>query len=157
VLPEPTQQTPLILIVEDNEDDVMLIQRTFKRAAVGNPLRTLRSGSEAIAYLKGEPPYWNRDEYPLPALVLLDIKMTRIDGFEVLKWIRRQPEFARLCVVMLTSSDEIRDVNLAYLLGATSFLVKPLDVWNAADLSRAIERLIARTERSPAGVRSAMR
>jgi CheY-like chemotaxis protein len=143
---KPTQQKPLILLVEDNEDDVLLIKRAFERAAVGNPLRALSCGTEAIAYLNGDPPYWNRAECPLPAMVLLDIKMPVTDGFEVLKWIRRQPDFARLCIVMLTSSDEIRDVNLAYQLGATSFLVKPLDFWNAAELSRAIERLLAKGE-----------
>src|SRR6266404_5280151 len=144
--PEPMGKNPLILIVEDNEDDVLLIKRAFERAAVGSPLRTLRSGTEAIAYLNGDPPYWNRAQYPLPALVLLDIKMPRTDGFEVLKWIRRRPEFARLCVVMLTSSDEIRDVNQAYQLGATSFLVKPLDFWNASELSNAVDRMLAKGE-----------
>lgn len=146
VSPEQTLEKPLILLVEDSDDDAYLIGRAFERASVGNPLRRLKNGGEAIAYLNGDPPYWNRAEYPLPAMVLLDIKMPMTDGFEVLKWIRRQPEFTRLCVVMLTSSDEIRDVNLAYQLGATSFLVKPLDFWNAAELSRAIERLLAKGE-----------
>ena len=80
-------------------------------------------------------------------MVLLDIKMPLKDGFEVLRWVRQQPEFAKLCVVMLTSSDEIRDVNKAYTLGATSFLVKPLDFWNAADLANSIKRLL----KKPAG------
>jgi DNA-binding response OmpR family regulator len=66
-----------------------------------------------------------------------------VDGFDVLRWIRKQPEFAKLPVVMLTSSDELRDVNMAYQMGATSFLVKPLDFWNAADLTRSIGRLLA--------------
>lgn len=145
----PQSQKPLILLVEDNEDDVLLIRRAFERAKVDNPMRTLRSGGEAIAYLKGEPPYGDRDKHPLPALVLLDIKMPMVDGFEVLRWIRLQRDFARLCVVMLTSSDEIRDVNLAYQMGATSFLVKPLDFWNAADLSRAVEKLLTKGKVQP--------
>jgi CheY-like chemotaxis protein len=135
---------PLILLVEDNEDDVLLIRRAFERAGVDNPLQRTRSGPDAIAYLNGEPPYGNRADHPLPGLVLLDIKLLGMDGFDVLRWIRGQVHFARLCVVMLTSSDEIRDVNLAYQLGANSFLVKPLDFWNAADLSRAMERLLAK-------------
>jgi len=136
----------MILLVENDDDDAFLIKRAFERASVGNPLRRLKNGGEAIAYLKSDPPYWNRAEHPLPVLVLLDIRMPMMDGFEVLRWIRRQPEFARLCVVMLTASDEIRDVNQAYQLGANSFLVKPLDFWNADELSRAIERLLAKGE-----------
>ena len=77
-------------------------------------------------------------------VMLLDIKMPSTDGFDVLRWIRNQPRFAKLCVVMITSSDEIRDMNLAYKLGANSFLVKPLDFWNAAEPSRSLERLLAR-------------
>jgi len=118
-----TQQNAFILLIEDDPDDAWLIRRAFERAGVGNPLKRLGTGAEAIGYLKGDHPYEDRSEYPLPVLVLLDIKMPGADGFEVLRWIRRQPEFARLCVVMLTSSDEIRDVNLAYKLGANSFLV----------------------------------
>ena len=141
------------MVVEDNDDDALLITRAFQRAGVGNPLRILTDGAEAIAYLTGEPPYGNRAEHPLPGLVLLDLKLPMTDGFEVLKWIRRQPEFAKLCVVVLTASDQIHDANQAYLLGATSFLVKPLDFWNAADLSRAIERLLAKGTYSFSGVR----
>ncbi len=74
--------------------------------------------------------------------MLLDIKMPGMDGFEVLRWVRHRSEFSRLCVVMLTSSDEIRDVNRAYQLGASSFLVKPLDFWNAAELSKALDLLL---------------
>lgn len=150
---EPTLHNPPILLVEDDPDDAWLIRRAFERAAAGNPLRRVGTGSEAIGYLQGDPPFGDRTEYPLPALVLLDIKMPGADGFEVLKWIRHQPQFARLCVIMLTSSDEIRDVNLAYKLGANSFLVKPLDFWNAAELSMLIQRMLSkaasRTDREP--------
>jgi len=137
-------KSPVILLVEDCENDIFLITRAFERAGVKTVLKSLRGGLSCIAYLNGDPPYEDRTTYPLPELVLLDIKMPRTDGFEVLRWIRQQPAFARLTVVMLTSSDEIRDVNLAYQLGANSFLVKPLDFWNAADLSQALERLLAK-------------
>jgi CheY-like chemotaxis protein len=137
---------PLVLAVDDNDDDVMLIRRAFERAAVGNPLRVVRSGLEALAYFNGEPPYEDRAEHPLPGLVLLDIKMPGMDGFEVVKWIRSRSDLNPIAVVMLTSSDAIRDVNLAYQLGANSFLVKPLDFWNAGELSRCIQRLLAGKE-----------
>ncbi|HZR17057.1 MAG TPA: response regulator [Verrucomicrobiae bacterium] len=139
-----TARLPLILLVDDNRDDLMLIVRAFERAGIQQRIQTVSSGAECIGYLKGEAPYGDRAKYPLPGLVLLDLKMIGADGFDVLRWIRAQPQFARLCVVMLTSSDEIRDVNLAYKLGADSFLVKPLDFWNAADLSRSVQKLLAK-------------
>jgi CheY-like chemotaxis protein len=129
-------------MVEDNDDDVLMIRRAFERSMAGNPLQTVRTGPEAIAYLNGDSPYEDRIKHPLPAMVLLDIKLPQMDGFEVLKWIRSRADLAPLSVVMLTSSDHIRDVNLAYQLGANSFLVKPLDFWNAAELSRSIHRLL---------------
>src|SRR5262249_48425052 len=88
-------------------------------------------------------PYTDRVVYPVPDLLLLDIKMPGTDGFEVLRWIREQPQFAGMCVVMLTSSDEIRDVNRAYKLGANSFLVKPLDFVNAKELWRSLGKLLS--------------
>jgi CheY-like chemotaxis protein len=139
---EPTAQQPLILVVEDNEDDVLMIRRAFERAVVGNPLETVRNGSEAIAYLTGEPPYEDRTKHPLPSLVLLDINLPLMNGFEVLRWIRGRADLAPLSVVMLTDSDHIGDVNLAYQLGTDSFLVKPLNLWNAGEISRSIHRLL---------------
>jgi DNA-binding response OmpR family regulator len=79
-----------------------------------------------IAYLRGDDKYADRRRYPLPGLLLLDLKMPRKNGFEVLQWLREQPEFAQLQVVVLSSSDEIKDINRAYELGANSFLVKPM-------------------------------
>src|SRR5215471_9754217 len=117
----------VIMVVEDNEDDIVLIRRAFERAYVINPLQVVRNGEEAIAYLKGIGKYANRPEYPLPDLVLLDLKMPGLDGFDVLRWIREQPGLQSLRVVVLTSSEQMRDVNLAYQLGANSFLVKPAD------------------------------
>jgi CheY-like chemotaxis protein len=139
-LPPP----PLILLAEDNEDDTLLIKRSFARSGVRHKIHSINSGMEAISYLQGELPFDDRQKYPIPDLILLDIKMPAVDGFDVLRWIRQRPEFARLRVVMLTSSDEIRDVNLAYKLGANSFLVKPLDFWNAAELARSMDRLLSR-------------
>ena len=119
--------TALILLAEDREDDVVLIRRAFAKANVLNPLHVVGDGEETIAYLKGEGQYGNRAEYPLPTLLLLDLKMPRQNGFDVLTWIRREPNLAALRVVVLTSSDGIRDVTRAYQLGANSFLVKPVD------------------------------
>jgi len=117
----------LILVVEDSEDDVLLIRRAFQKGKVANPLQVVRTGDDAIAYLKGENRYADRAECPLPELVLLDLKLPGKDGFEVLKWIRRQPGLSAMRVVVLTSSSEMSDVNKAYQMGANSFLVKPVD------------------------------
>jgi CheY-like chemotaxis protein len=114
-----------ILIAEDDENDICLIRRAFHQAGFENPLRIVRNGEEAIAYLNGEAPFSDRSQNPWPALVLLDIKMPRKNGFEVLKWVREQTEFSNLPVVMVTSSQESTDINQSYALGANSYLVKP--------------------------------
>jgi CheY-like chemotaxis protein len=128
----------LILVVEDLEDDAILIRRAFRKGNVLNPLHIVRSGEEAIAYLKGEGQYSNRSEYPLPDLVLLDLKLPGKDGYDVLRWIREQPSLSALRIVVLTSSNQIRDVNMAYQLGANSFLVKPVDFDDFVAVAKAI-------------------
>jgi CheY-like chemotaxis protein len=128
----------IILLAEDEEDHVVLIRRAFAKSGLSNPLYVVRDGEEAIAYLKGEGPFASRDEYPLPTLLLLDLKMPRKDGFEVLEWIRREPGLKRLQVVVLTSSEDIRDVNRAYDLGANSFLVKPMNMQDFMRLTEAV-------------------
>src|SRR6266478_3502607 len=117
----------LILIADDREDDVLLMQRSLEKAGVTNPLQVVHNGEETIAYLRGEGRFSNRAEYPLPALLLLDLKMPRKDGFEVLEWIRQESAIRALRIIVLTSSENIRDVSRAYELGANSFLVKPMD------------------------------
>jgi len=117
----------VILIVEDNEVDLLCVRRAFAKAKVLNPLISVSSGEEALEYLKGEGPYANRAEYALPELVLLDLKMPGLSGFQVLQWIRAQPGLKGLRVVVLTGSTAVEDINLAYQLGANSFLVKPMD------------------------------
>lgn len=118
---------PAILVVEDNPDDVMLLQRAFRKANLMNPVRVVADGQAAVDYLEGKPPYGDRDEYPLPALVLLDLKLPKRTGHEVLNWIREQPGLKRIPVAMLTSSRESPDINKAYDLGANSYLTKPVD------------------------------
>src|SRR6516225_8524692 len=101
----------LFLLVEDDSGDALLIRRAFVQAKVLNPVQVVSSGEEAIAYLSGTGRYANRAEFPLPELVLLDLKMPGIDGFEVLRWIRAQPGIRGMRVVVLSGSDEMRDVN----------------------------------------------
>lgn len=139
----------VILLAEDEEDHVLLIRRAFAQANIPNPLHVVWNGQEAIAYLKGEGKYANREEYPLPDLFLLDLKMPRVNGFEVLQWLRSQPGLAPLRVLVLTSSDAIRDVNEAYKLGANSFLVKPIDFQDFTQLSRLINDFWLKASKTP--------
>jgi CheY-like chemotaxis protein len=118
---------PVILLAEDREDDIVLIREAFKKGGVPQPTHVVRDGEGAIAYLAGHGEYADRAEYPLPSLLLLDLKMPRLDGFDVLSWIKRQPSLRAIRVVVLTSSEDIFDVNRAYEMGANSFLVKPQD------------------------------
>lgn len=128
----------LILIIEDNEVDLTLIRRAFAKARVLNPLFCVNTGEDAIAYFKGEGRFSNREEYPLPDLVLLDLKLTGMNGLDVLKWIREQPGLRALRVVMLTGSSATEDINRAYQLGANSFLVKPMDFDTFVQIAGAI-------------------
>ncbi len=136
---KPFAYAKLILVAEDQEDEAILIRRAFEKAGVINPIHIVRNGEDVLAYLKGEGPYSNRDEYPLPQLLLLDLKMPKMDGFEVLQWVRQQPGLAALRIVVLTCSQDIRDVNKAYKLGANSFLVKPVDFKNFAELANSLQ------------------
>ena len=119
--------TPTVLIVEDNPTDVMLIQRAFLKANIGNPLQIVRDGDAAVQYLAGEGAFADRAEYPLPAVMLLDLKLPRRSGLEVLQWVRARTPLRRLPVVVLTSSNQSQEVNRAYDLGANSYLVKPVE------------------------------
>jgi CheY-like chemotaxis protein len=141
--------TGVILLVEDREDDVELIMRGLRRGRVKNPIQVVRDGEEAISYLSGEGKFANRAEFPLPSLVLLDLKLPKVDGFEVLKWIRSQPGISGLRVIVLTSSELIRDVNRAYDLGANSFLLKPLDFEQFVATGELINQYWLRTARAP--------
>jgi CheY-like chemotaxis protein len=132
-------ENPVILAAEDREEDVALIRRAFKKLNLLNPLQVVADGEQVVAYLQGEGVFSNRAEYPLPSLLLLDLKMPRMNGLEVLKWIREQPDFGALRIVMLTSSDDLKDINQAYELGANSFLVKPVEFDRFVALLNALQ------------------
>ena len=130
----------LILLAEDNEDEVVLLRAVFEKARIANPLRVVSDGEEAIAYLKGDEPYSDREQHPLPGLLLLDLKMSRIDGFQVLAWIRQQPWLKGLRIIVLTGLYDLHNVNKAYQLGAHSFLVKPIGFTEFVELMLALQR-----------------
>src|SRR5258708_436525 len=115
-----------VLLVEDEASDAALIARAFEKAALNSRMVRLSDGDQAVSYLRGDPPYDERLAYPLPSVILLDIKLPRRSGFEVIEWIRKQQRpLNRVMIVMLTSSRIKADVNHAYELGANSYLTKP--------------------------------
>src|SRR5947207_8665949 len=115
----------VILLVEDNDDDVFLMRRALKAANAAVSMHVATNGQEALDYLGGIGKYNDRDGFPLPSLVLLDLKLPYVHGFDVLKWICQQSSSKPMRVVILTSSPEERDLQKARELGAKSYLVKP--------------------------------
>ena len=128
-----------ILLVEDNPYDAALIQRAIAKARILNPVEVVDDGEKAIAYLTGQPPYDDREKCPLPVVTLLDLKLPKRSGFEVLEAVRSVPMVKRLPIVVLTSSGQTADVNRAYDLGANSYLVKPVGTDALVDLLKTIE------------------
>jgi CheY-like chemotaxis protein len=127
-----------ILQVEDDENDVMLLRHAMTKAGVENPIQVVNDGQEAIDYLKGVGKFANRVKFPMPSLVLLDLKLPYVMGLDVLKWIRQQPSMA-LPVVLLTASSEEADIATAYRLGANGFMVKPSEAAKLVDMAKAIK------------------
>jgi CheY-like chemotaxis protein len=121
------QKHPVLLVAEDSADDLDMLQRALDQLGFNYPVQYVRDGDEAIAYLKGDGRFGNRFEHPLPDLFLLDLKMPRRNGFEVLQWIKLQPWLVKLRTIVLTTSEDVYEINRAYVLGAASFLTKPLN------------------------------
>jgi CheY-like chemotaxis protein len=127
-----------ILQVEDDPNDVFLLQHAMKKAGVTNPIKVVSDGQQAIDYLQGTGPFADREKFPAPFLVLLDLKLPRVMGLDVLKWIRRQAG-TRKIVVVLSASDQPTDISQAYELGANGFLVKPAEARKMEETARAIK------------------
>ena len=127
-----------ILQVEDDPNDVFLLQHAMTKAGVANPIHVASDGRQAIEYLQGTGQFADRETFPLPCLVLLDLKLPYVLGLDVLKWIRQQPG-PPLVVVMLTASGEDGDIATAYRLGANAFLTKPSEAAKLVDMAKAIQ------------------
>lgn len=137
------------LLVEDDYNDILLIQRAFRQANIQLPLTIVSDGDEAISYLQRQGKYADSDRYPLPILILLDLKLPRRSGLEVLAWIGQQPSLRRLLVVVLTSSQENDDLDRAYDLGANSYLVKPIDFQDFVRLVELVDAYWLQLNQSP--------
>lgn len=142
----------ITLLVEDNADDVLLIQRAYRKANLPGPTQALTNGQQAIEYLAGSGAYADRTRFPLPSVILLDLKLPRTSGLEVLAWMRQptqHPDIRRIPVVVLTSSRERADVNAAYDRGANSYLVKPVRFDALLEMVRAVDRYWANFNELP--------
>jgi two-component system response regulator len=127
-----------ILLVEDNADDEELTLRALARNNIGNQVVVVRDGQEAVDWLEGTGPHADRDPTDTPALILLDLKLPKIDGFEVLRRLRADPRTALVPVVILTSSKEDRDRASGYRGGANSYVQKPVDFTAFVDAVRQL-------------------
>lgn len=114
-----------ILLAEDSHDEVLLLKLALRRAEVFHPVQVAEDGQDVIDYLTAAGKYSNRVEFPFPEIILLDIKMPRLNGLEVLRWIKANPAAAVIPTIIFSSSQAERDVSEAYRLGANAYLVKP--------------------------------
>jgi CheY-like chemotaxis protein len=127
---------PTILLVENDEEDVELFQRAVQEAGVRNPVQVVPHGRAAVEYLAGAGRFSDRERFPRPFLVFLDLRLSYMSGFDVLRWMRWQPQLTSVAVAILTYSDEKRDRETALRLGARSYLLKPLNAGQLQDLVR---------------------
>jgi CheY-like chemotaxis protein len=127
-----------ILLVEDNPDDVHLLKMALGKVWSGDLLQTVRDGQEALDYFSGQGDYNDREAYPLPRLVLLDLRLPKVSGLEVLQWIRSKPELDEVVVVVLTCSDQPSEITQAYHAGANSVLSKPSNPNDTSQLIKAV-------------------
>jgi CheY-like chemotaxis protein len=128
-----------VLVADDDVQDAMLVRMAAERACVGLRLETVRDGEEAIDYLMGRSRYADREAHPFPSLMLLDLKMPRLSGFDVLEFVRGQPGLRQLPVVIFSSSDDPGDIRRAYDSGANSYLCKPHSNDDLSALLKALE------------------
>jgi len=138
-------EKPVVLLVEDDDHALFLMQHAFAEACPRLRLEAVSTGDQAVAYLLGEGRYADRGQYPLPALILLDLSMPRTTGLDVLAWIRARPGLRRVPVIVQSLSANPEEINRAYDLGANSYVVKPLHFHELLDLLRVIEAYWIRT------------
>jgi CheY-like chemotaxis protein len=135
----PTGWASIILLAEDKESDAMLFQLALEECGLPHVLVTLEDGQEAMAYLRGDVPYADRSLYPLPRLVILDLDMPRMSGFDVLTWLKTRPDLKHLPAVVLSGSTDVSNVAKARQLGAADYHVKNHRVSDLMDIIRSMD------------------
>lgn len=138
VLRDRPQTRASILIVDDSHEDKYFLLWALKTLDLNNPIHVLSSGEEAISYLSSKPPFEDRMRFPIPHLMLLDLKMPNVDGFEVLQWLKTQPALDGLHVVVFSGSNRESDIAKAKQLGAEDYIVKPSDTLDLVHVLREV-------------------
>jgi CheY-like chemotaxis protein len=138
-----------ILLVDDSADDAFFVRKALEKARMGKSCKWVEDGDEAIKYPRGEGKYTNRREFPFPTVILSDLKMPRMSGFELLRWVREHPECAVIPTILFTSSAVVEDVVEAYRLGANAYMVKPSQPEEFVDILRVTCDYWTRCERPP--------
>jgi CheY-like chemotaxis protein len=128
----------VILYVEDEESDVILVRYALRKAEINNPIQVVKDGEEALDYFSGRGAFADRQNHPLPKLVLLDLNLPRMDGKKVLRWIREQPSFANLPVLIYSSSNLPNDFDETKALGANEYIVKPSGIDKITETMKGI-------------------
>ncbi|MCI0744513.1 MAG: response regulator [Verrucomicrobia subdivision 3 bacterium] len=137
-----------VLVAEDTPSDALFLERAFCKVGLTKPVEVLPDGSEVIAYLSGSGKYADRARFPLPTLLFTDLKMPRVNGFDLLIWLREHPQCA-IPTVVFSDSGAVEDVKRAYQLGATAYLVKPGTVEELEDLVRLSCQFFANSVQAP--------
>lgn len=132
-------------MAEDSPDDEVLFLRVLRQAGVSNPVVVVRDGDEALAYLKGQGDFANRERFPLPCALFLDLRMRRMDGWDVLKWMRDQDDLSGMLIVVLTRFNDPTSITEAYRLGAHSFLIKPFEPRDVKNLVQYFRSSLMKT------------
>jgi len=130
---------PTLLLVEDNETDIILIKRAFRKSYIANPLQVVKTIEDAKNYVLGDNKYSDRTIYPIPVMILLDLKLPDGSGLDFLQWKKVKDKYKRIPVIILTGSQNDEDINKAYDLGANSYIVKPVNFGRLIDMVKSLE------------------
>jgi CheY-like chemotaxis protein len=134
-----TNNTKSLLLIEDNDNDIFFMKRALKNAEINNVVKVVTDGQQAIDYFTGHGEFSDRRQHPLPTLVFLDLKLPHKSGLEVLAWLRSREDFKTLVVLVLTTSQEQRDMKQAFELGANAYLAKPSSVSELTEMMKAVK------------------
>ncbi len=140
-----------VLLVEDEPNDIFFMKHAFQEVGILNPLQVAHDGQEAMDYLSGKGDYADRERFPLPCIVLLDLKLPRVMGMDVLKWVRERSGTKTLIVIILSSSQLAPDIERGYQLGANAYLVKPSTPRDLRELATGIKQFWLELNHGPPG------